>query len=201
MKRSNATVRAHPTLTLVVLLVGTFMTSMDVAIVNVAGPSIQGDLHMSGGSLQLVISGYTVAYGALLVAGARLGDDVGHRRMFLAGVALFTAASFACGLAWSPDVLIAARIVQGVGAAALAPQVITVIQRGLEGTARARALGIYATVISVAAVAGQIVGGALISANLAGATWRPVFLINVPIGIVLLVLVVCLGFSWRLHRV
>jgi MFS family permease len=182
-------VGVHPALTLLVLLVGTFMTSMDVAIVNVAGPSIQGDLHMSGASLQLVISGYTVAYAALLVTGARMGDDLGHRRVFLAGVALFTGASLACGLAWSPGVLIAARIVQGVGAAALAPQVITVIQRQLAGSARARALGIYATVISLAAVAGQIIGGGLITANVAGSGWRPIFLINVPIGIVLMAVV------------
>lgn len=163
------------------------MTSMDVAIVNVAGPSIQGHLHMSGATLQLVISGYTVAYAALLVTGARLGDDFGHRRMFLAGVALFTAASLGCGLAWSPGVLVAARILQGVGAAALAPQVITMIQRQLEGPARARALGIYATVISLSVIAGQVGGGALISADLAGTAWRPVFLVNVPIGVVLVV--------------
>lgn len=184
-----ATARTRPAVTLVVLLAGTFMTSMDAAIANVAGPSIQESLHMSGAELQLVISGYTVAYAALLVTGARLGDDLGYRRLFRTGVVVFTVASLACGLAWSPAVLIAARVAQGIGAAALAPQVVTMIQLQLGPAGRARAVGIYASVISTAAVTGQLAGGLLISANLAGSDWRPVFLINVPAGVALTVIV------------
>jgi len=173
--------------TLAVLLTGTFMASMDVAIVNVAGPAITSGLALSGAALQAVVSGYTVAYAALLITGARLGDDHGHRRLFLFGLAGFTLASLACGLAWAGPVLIGARVVQGLTAAAMVPQVITVIQLRYTGAARARALALFATTISSAVVVGQVLGGALVSANLAGSSWRSVFLVNVPVGIILLV--------------
>src|SRR3954464_13760581 len=113
---------------LAVLLTGTFMASLDTAIVNVAGPAIQSDVGVSGAALQLVISGYTLAYAALLITGARLGDDHGHRRLFLLGLAGFTASSLLAGLAWSTGILVAARVAQGVSAAAMGPQVMTVIQ-------------------------------------------------------------------------
>ena len=123
---------------LAVLLAGTFMASLDTAIVNVAGPAIQADVGVSGAALQLVISGYALAYAALLITGARLGDDHGHRRLFLAGLAGFTLTSLLAGLAWSTAVLIAARIGQGVAAAAMGPQVMTVIQLQYDGAARMR---------------------------------------------------------------
>ncbi len=172
--------------TLAVLLTGTFMASMDVAIVNVAGPAITSGLALSGAALQAVVSGYTVAYAALLITGARLGDDHGHRRLFLFGLAGFTLASLACGLAWAGPVLIGARVVQGLTAAAMVPQVITVIQLRYTGASRGRALALFATTISSAVVVGQVLGGALVSANLAGSSWRSVFLVNVPVGIILL---------------
>ncbi|HEU4976177.1 MAG TPA: MFS transporter [Baekduia sp.] len=171
---------------LAVLLTGTFMTSLDVTIVNVAVPSIQHDLGGSGAVLQLVVNGYSVALAALLVLGARLGDDRGHRRLFLAGLAGFTAASAACGVAAGPGMLVAARVLQGISAAALVPQVLTIIQLRFEGAARTRALGLQASVIALGAVVGQLVGGALIDADLAGAGWRPVFLVNVPVGLAVL---------------
>jgi EmrB/QacA subfamily drug resistance transporter len=173
---------------LAILLAGTFMTALDVSIVNVGAPKMQADLSLSGAALQLVISGYSVAFAALLVTGARLGDDRGHRKLFLTGLVGFTLTSLLCGVAWSPEVLVAARILQGASGALMTPQVVTVIQLWYTGESRARALALYATVICAGAVAGQIVGGALVSADIAGSSWRPVFLVNVPVGVVLMAL-------------
>jgi MFS family permease len=171
---------------LAVLLCGTFMASLDTAIVNVAGPAIQRDVGVSGAALQLVVSGYALAYAALLIAGARLGDDHGHRRLFLSGLAGFTLMSLLAGLAWTTPVLIAARIGQGVAAAAMGPQVMTVIQLQYDGPARMKAMALLATVVSAGVVAGQVLGGLLVDLDVFGASWRPVFLINVPVGLVLL---------------
>jgi MFS family permease len=163
------------------------MASLDTAIVNVAGPAIQRDVGVSGAALQLVVSGYALAYAALLITGARLGDDHGHRRLFLSGLAGFTLMSLLAGLAWSTPVLIGARIGQGVAAAAMGPQVMTVIQLQYDGAARMKAMALLATVVSAGVVAGQVLGGLLVDLDVLGASWRPVFLINVPVGIVLLV--------------
>lgn len=171
---------------LAVLLCGTFMASLDTAIVNVAGPAIQEDVGVSGAALQLVISGYALAYAALLITGARLGDDHGHRRLFLSGLAGFTLTSLLAGLAWSTEVLVAARIGQGVAAAAMGPQVMTVIQLQYDGAARMKAMALLATVVSAGVVSGQVLGGLLVDLDLFGASWRPVFLINVPAGLALL---------------
>jgi MFS family permease len=180
---------AAPWLMLVVLLAGQFMALLDVTIVNVAMPTIGRSLHASGAELQLVVAGYTVSYAMLLITGARLGDIVGRRRMFLFGVGLFTFASLTCGLAPDIGVLITARFVQGAGAAAMMPQIMTVIQVRFSGAARAKALSAYTAVLSSGFVAGQAVGGLLVTANLFGTGWRPVFLVNVPIGLAVLALV------------
>jgi MFS family permease len=158
------------------------MALVDASIVNVAIPSIHASLRASGASLQLVVAGYTIAYAVLLVTGARLGDILGHRRMFLAGLVTFTLASLGCGLAPSATALIALRFVQGAGAAAMIPQVLSLIQHTFVGAARTRAMSMYSAVLAGGAVAGQVIGGLLISADLAGSTWRPVFLVNVPVG-------------------
>jgi MFS family permease len=176
-------------LMLVVLLGGQFMALLDVTIVNVAMPTIGRSLHASGAELQLVVAGYTVSYAMLLITGARLGDLAGRRRVFTGGVGLFTLASLTCGLAPGIGVLIAARFVQGAGAAAMMPQIMSVIQVRFSGAARARALSAYTAVLSSGFVAGQVVGGALVSADLFGTAWRPVFLVNVPIGLAVLALV------------
>ncbi|WP_460336640.1 MFS transporter [Actinoallomurus acanthiterrae] len=171
---------------LTIIMLGQFMAVLDVTVVNVAAPTIRTDLHASGAGLQLVIAGYTIAYAMLLITGARLGDILGHRRAFLGGLAVFTAASLACGLAGTSGLLIAFRLIQGAGSALMVPQVMSLIQRSFTGTARARALSVYSAVLSGGAVVGQVVGGALVSADILGTGWRPVFLVNVPIGIVLL---------------
>jgi MFS family permease len=168
------------------LLGATFLGNVDVAIANVAGPSIRSGLHASGGQLELVVSGYTLAFAVLLVTCARLGQARGYRRMFLAGLAGFTLASLACALAPSATILVIARIAAGATAALMSAQVLTGIQLGFSGRLRARALGLYSLVLSAGAVAGQSLGGLLISADVAGTTWRPAFGVNVPAGLVLL---------------
>ncbi len=173
---------------LIVILTGQFMAVLDAAIVNVAIPSIRSSLHTSGAALQLIVAGYVIAYAVLLVTGARLGDRFGQRRMFIAGLALFTLASLVCGLAWNEASLIVFRFAQGVGAAAMVPQIMTIIQRTFTGNARAKALSVYSAIISGGMVAGQVLGGLIVSADLWGSSWRGVFLVNVPIGVVLLVL-------------
>ena len=173
---------------LAVLLAGQFMALLDVTIVNVAMPTIGRTLHASGAELQLVVSGYTVSYAMLLITGARLGDLRGRRRMFLAGIALFTVSSAVCGVAPDTVVLIAARFLQGAGAAATMPQIMSVIQARFAGPDRARALSAYSAVLASGFVAGQVIGGLLVNANLFGSQWRPVFLVNVPIGLAVLCL-------------
>ena len=181
-RRSGRPARS-PWAALAVVLAGQFMAVLDASVVNVAAPSIHASLHTSGAGLQLVIAGYVITYAVLLVTGARAGDILGHRRMFLAGLATFTLASLGCGLATSTAVLVTLRFIQGAGAAAMIPQVLSLIQRTFSGAARGRPMRLYAAV--GAAVTGQVVGGVLISANLLGLTWRPVFLLNVPIGVIL----------------
>ncbi|MFJ1879565.1 MFS transporter [Streptomyces sp. NPDC088137] len=173
---------------LALVLAAQFMALLDIFIVNVAAPTIRSELHSSGAGLQLVVAGYTITYAVLLITGARLGDLLGHGRAHLAGLGVFTAASLACGLAAGTGQLIAFRLVQGAAAAVMIPQVLSLIQRHFTGEARIRALGAYSAVLATGAAAGQVLGGVLVSADLFGAGWRPVFLVNVPIGLVLLVL-------------
>ena len=169
-----------------ILLAGAFMPIMDFFITNVALPSIDATLHASPAELELVIAGYGVAYAALLVLGGRLGDRFGRRSVFLAALVGFVIASLACGLAPSAGFLIGARIVQGATAALLIPQVLATFHHTLEGERKARALALYGATSGIAAVVGQIVGGVLVSANIAGSQWRPIFLVNVPVGILVL---------------
>jgi MFS family permease len=172
---------------LAIVLTGQLMAVIDNSIVNVAVPSMATDLHASGALLQLIVAGYTISYAVLLVTGARLGDIFGHRRVFLAGAALFTLASLGCGLAPTAGSLVALRFVQGVGAAVMIPQVLSLIQRTFTAPGpRARAMSMYAAVLSGGAVLGQVIGGLLVNADLFGATWRPIFLVNVPVGLAVL---------------
>ncbi|HEX6356640.1 MFS transporter [Actinophytocola sp.] len=169
-----------------ILLAGAFLPIMDFFITNVALPSIDASLHASAAELELVIAGYGVAYAALLVMGGRLGDRYGRHQVFFGALVGFVLASLACGLAPTTGVLIAARIVQGATAALLIPQVLATFHHTLEGERKARAVAMYGATSGIAAVVGQLVGGLLVSADIAGTTWRPIFLVNVPIGIVVL---------------
>ena len=174
---------------LAVLLLGQFMALLDTSVVNVAMPTIGAGFHASGAWLQLVVGGYMVAYAMTLITGARLGDLYGRRRMYLIGVVLFTLASLACGLAPAILPLVLFRFAQGMAAAVMVPQIISVIQTHFAGPARAKALSAYGATLSAGQVAGLVVGGLLLAANLFGSQWRPIFLINVPVGILLAVLV------------
>lgn len=164
-----------------VLLVGAFLPPLDFFIVNVALPSIQSTLHTSAAELQLVISGYAAAYSVFLITGGRLGDLFGRRRIFLLGITGFGLTSVICGLASSPAILILGRVLQGLSAAAMAPQGLASIHALFPEQERARALGLYGAAVGLAAVAAQALGGALISADILHLEWRVIFLINLPI--------------------
>jgi len=172
---------------LALILTGQFMAILDASIVNVAIPTIRHDLGASGSDLQLIVAGYVIAYAVLLITGARLGMRFGFRTAFLSGLALFTAASFACGVAPTSQALIVVRAIQGAGAALMVPQVFSLIQRNFTGPARAQALSMWAATLALGGLVGQVLGGVLVSADLLGTGWRPVFLVNVPIGLVLLI--------------
>ncbi|MDR8411349.1 MFS transporter [Nonomuraea sp. 3-1Str] len=170
-----------------VVLVAVFMTTLDFFIANVAVPSIRTGLHADGSEAQLVIAAYGLAYAAGLVVSGRLGDLYGPRRVFSAGLALFTLASAACGAAPAAWVLVQARAVQGVAAALLAPQVLALLGGLYQGADRARAFGWYGTAVGLAGVSGQVIGGLLIAADPGGLGWRACFLVNVPLGLAALV--------------
>lgn len=170
-----------------VLLVGAFLPPLDFFIVNVALPSIQGNLQTSAAELQLVISGYAAAYAVFLITGGRLGDLFGRRKIFLLGVTGFGLTSVMCGLASSPIMLILGRVLQGLSAAAMAPQGLASIHALFPEKERARALGLYGAAVGLAAVAAQALGGALISADIFHLEWRIIFLINLPVVIAVLI--------------
>ncbi len=166
-----------------VVLSGQALANIDNAIVNVATPAIGSTLHASGAALQLTIAAYVLASAMLLVPSARLGAVVGQRRMFCIGVAVFTAASFACGVAPTATLLIVARAIQGAGAAFMVAQVLAAIGRHVPAANRSAAIAAYTTTLSLSSVVGQLLGGAIVSLDLFGWSWRPIFLINVPLGI------------------
>ncbi|HWG03656.1 MAG TPA: MFS transporter [Beijerinckiaceae bacterium] len=170
-------------LVLCVVLMGTFMAILDVAIVNVAIPSIRSDLGASFGEIEFVVSAYTLTYACLLVTGGRLGDSYGRKLLFIVGLVVFAAASAGCGLAPTSGFLIGARAVQGIGGALMYPQVLAIIQVNFTGDERAKALGVFGSVIGIAAVAGQILGGTILALDIWHLAWRPIFLVNVPLAV------------------
>ncbi|MGW2957821.1 MFS transporter [Streptomyces sp. NPDC001220] len=170
------------------VLLAAALPLVDFFIVNVALPTIGTDLHASEAVLELVVAGYGVAYAVLLVLGGRLGDLFGRRRLFLAGMAAFGLTSLACGLAPGAWSLVAARVAQGAAAAAMLPQVLATIQTATSGGRRAKAMSLYGATAGLSMVAGQILGGVLVAADIAGTGWRSVFLVNVPVVLVGLVL-------------
>ncbi|WP_344270521.1 MFS transporter [Actinomadura napierensis] len=178
----------HGRLVLPVILSATFMVSFDYMVVNVATPSLQRDLHAGPIALELVIAGYAFTYASGMVTGGRLGDLFGHRRLFLFGMAAFTAASLLCGLAQSPGQLVAARLLQGLTGAAMVPQVLALITSAFPAEERPRAMAWYGVVLGGGGIAGQVGGGLLLQADLFGLGWRTIFLVNVPVGAAALVL-------------
>ena len=181
-------VRADRWAALPVLLAGTFMVVLDFFIVNVALPSMQHDLHAGSGAIEWVVAGFALTSAVFLITAARLGDRIGRRLTFSIGLGVFTLASAACGVAGTPTVLVAARLAQGAGAALVMPNVLSIINVTYRGADLPRALGIYGLVMGLAAACGQLIGGGLIQADIAGLGWRTCFLINVPVGIAALAL-------------
>ncbi|MEU5597441.1 MFS transporter [Streptomyces sp. NPDC020298] len=186
--RSPAAPPALGTLGLFTVLLAASLPLVDFFIVNVALPTIGADLHAGEAVLELVVAGYGVAYAVLLVLGGRLGDLFGRRRLFLGGMAAFGLTSLACGLAPGAWSLVAARVAQGASAAAMLPQVLATIQATTAGPRRARAMSLYGATAGLSMVAGQILGGVLVAADIAGTGWRSVFLVNVPVVLAGLVL-------------
>ena len=165
------------------------MALLDVTIVNVALPSIQRGLHASAAQIQWVLSGYALTFGLLLVPGGRLGDIRGRRRMFLVGLVAFTLTSAAAGLARRrPAWLVIARLLQGAAAGLLTPQITGLIQQLFTGAERGRAFGVFGTTVGISAAIGPILGGLILAAFGQDDGWRYVFFVNVPIGVVAVVL-------------
>lgn len=169
------------------VLCASFVVLADISIVNLAAPVIQKSLGASISDIELTVSGYQLAYGAMLVTGGRLGDIFGRRALFTLGFAGFIAASAACGLAVSPAELIVFRVLQGATAGLLSPQVLATIQVVLPPSRRAAAFGALGAVLSAATILGPVISGLIIMGNFFDASWRPIFLINVPIGVVAIV--------------
>ncbi|HEY8482558.1 MAG TPA: MFS transporter [Spirillospora sp.] len=172
---------------LAIVLLAVFMDLVDITVVMVAAPVIQDDLGAANAAVQWIIAAYALGLGLLLITGGRLGDIFGRKRLFLTGVAGFTAASAACGLAQSIGMLIAARAVQGAAAAMMVPQVLATIQVVFPREERPKALGMYGAVNGLAAAAAPIVAGLLVGNDVFGLAWRSVFWVNVPIGVATLV--------------
>ncbi|MBN8873269.1 MAG: MFS transporter [Rhodospirillales bacterium] len=175
-----------------VMVAAQFMFVVDAFIVNVAIPSIRSDLHAGSGAVQAVISLYQIAYAALVITGGRLGDIHGRKRVFLAGLVGFTTASLACGAAATPEALVLARIAQGASAALMSPQVLATIHTLFTGTDRAKAFGLFGVALGLGGGAGFVLGGWLITLDLAGTGWRMIFFVNGPVGLAIA------AAAWRL---
>jgi EmrB/QacA subfamily drug resistance transporter len=178
-----------------IVLVGAFMALLDTTIVNVALPSIRSGLHASSASLEWMVSGYALAYGLALVPGGRAGDRFGHKRTFLVGLTMFTLASVACGISQTQREIVAARIVQGLGAGLFFPSISATIQLSFTGPARSKAFGVLGAVIGVSTAIGPLLGGVIIASIGAVNGWRWVFLVNLLIGAVAIPMA-----AWRLPR-
>ena len=178
-----------------IVLVGAFMALLDTTIVNVALPSIRTGLSASSASLEWIVSGYALAYGLALVPGGRAGDRFGHKKLFLIGLTIFTLASVGCGISQSQGEIVAARIVQGLGAGLFFPAISATIQHSFTGPARSRAFGVLGAVIGVSTAMGPLLGGLIIAGVGSHDGWRWVFLVNLFIGAVAIPMA-----AWRLPR-
>jgi EmrB/QacA subfamily drug resistance transporter len=184
-------------LALALILVASFMVVLDFSIVNVALPSIEAELGFSASSVQWIVTAYAISFGGLLILGGRAADLFGRRKVFIAGLLIFTAASLAGGLAHDPVLLVVSRLVQGGGSALVAPAALSLITTGFaEGPQRNRALGMYGATASVGFVAGQVLGGVLVEFT----SWRAVFLVNVPVGLLAAILATRLLGESRANR-
>ncbi|MHA5050226.1 MFS transporter [Streptomyces sp. SD15] len=173
---------------LAIVMTAAFMDLVDVTIVNIAIPSIQRDEGASFSQIQWITAGYALAFAAGLITGGRLGDIHGRKRIFLVGVGGFTIASALCGFAANPEMLVAARILQGAMAALMVPQVLSIVHATFPAHERGKVFGLFGAVVGLGAVSGPLLGALLMEWNLFGLEWRPIFLINLPVGIAALIL-------------
>lgn len=173
---------------LILLLTGQMLPLIDTSITNVALDSITHSLHATATELELIVALYGVAFAVCLALGSKLGDNLGRRRLFMWGVASFGLASLLCGMAGNIEQLLAARIVQGAGAALIVPQILATLHVTLKGPAHAKAISLFGGIGGIAFIVGQMGGGWLVSADIAGLGWRNAFFINVPICLVVLAL-------------
>jgi EmrB/QacA subfamily drug resistance transporter len=170
------------------VMTAAFMDLVDVTIVNIAIPSIQRDEGATFSQIQWITAGYALAFAAGLVTGGRLGDIHGRKRVFLVGIGGFTVASALCGLAVNPEMLVASRILQGAMAALMVPQVLSIVHATFPAHERGKVFGLFGAIVGLGAVSGPLLGALLTQWNLFGLEWRPIFLINLPVGIAGLVL-------------
>jgi EmrB/QacA subfamily drug resistance transporter len=184
LSEAPSTRAQQQTWALPVLLAGTVMIVLDFFIVNVALPSIQTHLHAGPSALEWVVSGYGLTFAVLMITAGRLGDRFGRRRLLTVGLALFGITSALCGLAPNAAVLVTARALQGAAGAIISPNVLSLIGVIYQGTERVRAITAYGMAMGVAAAGGQLIGGLLLQADIAGLAWRSIFLINIPIAAV-----------------
>jgi EmrB/QacA subfamily drug resistance transporter len=175
--------------TIIALLLGGFITIFDMFVVNLALPSIRVNFHATWEEVGFVISAYQVAFGALLIAGSRLGDIHGRQKIYLIGTLIFLVGSIFCGIAGSIWQLIGSRIVQGIGAALLQPQIYATIRTCFDENRRRRIFGYLGMALGISAISGQAVGGICVGINVLGLGWRSIFLVNVPIGILIISLI------------
>jgi EmrB/QacA subfamily drug resistance transporter len=178
----------HRWLALAIVMTAAFMDLVDVTIVNIAIPSIQRDAGASFSQIQWITAGYALAFAAGLITGGRLGDIHGRKRLFLVGVAGFTLASALCGFAANPEMLVASRILQGGMAAMMVPQVLSIVHATFPAHERGKVFGLFGAIVGLGAVSGPLLGALLTEWNLFGLEWRPIFLINLPVGIAALLL-------------
>ncbi|AQU68195.1 MFS transporter [Streptomyces niveus] len=170
-------------LALAVVMTAAFMDLVDVTIVNIAIPSIERDLSATFGAIQWITAGYALAFAAGLITGGRLGDIYGRKRLFLLGITGFTLASALCGFAVNPEMLVASRLLQGAMAALMVPQVLAIIHVTFPAHERGKVFGMFGAIVGLGAVSGPLLGALLTQWNLFGLEWRPIFLINLPVGI------------------
>ncbi|HDR2722637.1 TPA: MFS transporter [Enterobacter asburiae] len=173
---------------LILLLTGQMLPMIDTSITNVALDAITHSLNATATELELIVALYGVAFAVCLALGSKLGDNFGRRRLFMWGVASFGLASLLCGMAGNIEQLLAARILQGAGAALIVPQILATLHVTLKGTAHAKAISLFGGIGGIAFIVGQMGGGWLVSADIAGLGWRNAFFINVPICLVVLAL-------------
>lgn len=189
-EQPTATEYSKRWLALFVLLLGTFMVILDSFIVNIAIPTIQVQLHASASQIQFIVVAYVLSYAVLLIMGARLGDKLGRKKIFITGMSVFILASAMCGFAINTSFLIVSRVLQGIGAALLIPQVLSIIQIIFPPEEKGKAIGLYGAVSGLGLIAGQMIGGLLLHWNVWELGWRSVFLINIPIGILAVLLII-----------